>query len=242
MNNYRFWIFIFLFVAFTRLGYAQTLADKPEWAKKIGIVADGNKTTSYVEVFKIFAIGRDFADESVLEKLNGKEHKILRVYEGEYVSPGRNYYYLVQVCKNSLCYEWEEVVEGTKYPFSARVFVPGMAQIYKGSKVKGGLIIGGVALGVGGIVTSFSMKSSYDKLIQEDPKHKATYSSTADTWQNVGWGCIAFTAAVYIYNLIDGSVSRGKEHIMLKPRRHNLSVVPMTSPRGDIGIAAQITL
>lgn len=221
--------------------YAQDTSDKPEWAKKTGIIADGRKTSSYVEVYKIYAIGKDLAEETLRQKLIGKEHKILRLYEGEYVSPGRNYYFMVQICKGYQCQEWDEVITGTKYPFSARVFVPGMAQIYKGSKAKGGIIIGAEALGVGGIVLSYSMKASYERLISEDSKHKEDYNSQVDMWQNIGWGCIAFTAAVYIYNIIDGSVARGKEHVMLRPQKHNFAIAPMATPRGDVGLAARIT-
>ena len=45
-------------------------------------------------------------------------------------------YFLVQISNELKCTNWEYVeMNTTKYPFSARCFVPGMAQIYKGSKV-----------------------------------------------------------------------------------------------------------
>ena len=128
----------------------------------------------------------------------------------------------------------------TKYPFSGRVFVPGMAQIYKGSKTKGGIIIGAEVLGVAGIVTSFSMKASYEKLMQEDKKHAASYSQSADLWQNIGWGCVAFTAAVYVYNIIDGAVAPGKRHIQIGSKSYNYALAPMATPRGDFGLAARL--
>lgn len=157
----------------------------------------------------------------------------------EYLEPGTyKVYLLVQTAKNPT-YTFESVSVTNKYPFSGRCFVPGMAQIYKGSKTKGGLIIAGEALGVAGIVTSFSMMSSYDKLIQEDPANAATYSANADMWQNIGYGCIAFTAAIYIYNIIDGAVAPGKDHVRIIPNR-NIAIAPMATPRGDVGLAMRI--
>lgn len=100
-----------------------------------------------------------------------------------------------------------------KYPFSARSFVPGWQQIYKGSTSKGVGIICVEAVGVAGIITSFSIKAYNEKLMKTDPKHVQEYSSRANTCQYVGYGCIALTAGFYIYNLIDAAVAPGKKPI-----------------------------
>lgn len=142
-------------------------------------------------------------------------------------------YLLVQTVKNPK-YEYESVSYSDKYPFSARSFVPGWQQIYKGSQLKGGIIIGAEALGVAGIVTCFSMKSSYEKLIQEDPKHTKEYSTSADTWQNVGYGCIAFAAVVYIYNIIDATVAPGKKSIFVNG---NIAFSPIVTNEGSACLA-----
>ena len=118
-----------------------------------------------------------------------------------------------------------------------RSLVPGWGQLFKGSKVKGGIIIAGEALGVGGIVASYSMKASYEKLMQEDPKHKKDYSMSADMWQNIGYGCIAFTAAVYIYNLIDAAVAPGARRVMVFPGQQTMALSPYVSYDGSVGLA-----
>ncbi|MBQ6732514.1 MAG: hypothetical protein IJR06_05280 [Paludibacteraceae bacterium] len=147
----------------------------------------------------------------------------------EQLEPGLyKVYLLVQTAKNPT-FQLENVSLSEKYPFSARSFVPGWQQFYKGSKIKGGVIIATESLGVGGIVLSFSMKSSYDKLSVEDPKHIAEYSQKADMWQNIGYGFIAFTAAVYIYNIIDATVAHGRKHIIADRR---LTFEPSLSPYG----------
>lgn len=156
----------------------------------------------------------------------------------EQLEPGLyKVYLLVQTAKNPT-FEYENVLISDKYPFSARVLVPGWAQIYKGSKVKGGLIIAGEVIGVGGIVLSYSMKSSYDRLIQQDPKHAKTYAQYADMWQNIAYGAIAFTAAIYVYNLIDGSVARGKKRIFIN---NDLAFSPVYMPQSNtIGLAMKM--
>ncbi len=152
----------------------------------------------------------------------------------EQLEPGRyKVYLLVQTAKNPT-FSYESVSITDKYSFSARSFVPGWQQIYKGSQLKGGIIIGAEALGVAGIVTCFSMKSSYEKLIQEDPKHTKEYSASADTWQNIGYGCIAFAAAVYIYNIIDATVAPGKKSIFVNG---NIAFSPLVTYDGSACLA-----
>ena len=130
----------------------------------------------------------------------------------------------------------------TKYPFSARCFVPGMAQIYKGSKVKGGLIIGGEVLGVAGIVTSFSMKGQNERWARESSKAKDVqyYTDRADMWQNIGFGAIAFTAAIYVYSIIDGAIAPGKKHIQIGSKSYNYALAPIVTTRGDLGLAMRV--
>lgn len=239
-------LFVFLsLVMLSPFAYPQTEKvdkPKPDWAEKpvhlegrtstlITISEYGRtKESTRIRAFKKF--------EEEGRKLN-EGYRIIDEYW--YYTPEWAYgYFLVQVSKEKECTNWEKVeMNTTKYPFSARCFVPGMAQFYKGSNLKGGLIIGGEVLGVAGIVTSFSMKSSYEKLMQEDPKHKTAYSSSADMWQNIGYGCIAFTAAVYIYNVIDGAIAPGRKHIQLGSKSYELAFAPMLTTRGDVGLVAQ---
>lgn len=49
-----------------------------------------------------------------------------------------------------------------RYPFSGRVFIPGWAQLHKGSKGKGIFFIVAEAACIGGIVATESMRASYE--------------------------------------------------------------------------------
>lgn len=94
-----------------------------------------------------------------------------------------------------------------------RSIIPGWGQFYKGQNVRGGIIVGAQAASIAGIIVSESMKSSYYKFMKEDPKHAQEYSALADTWTNVGYGCIAAAAAVYLYNLLDAAISPGAPRV-----------------------------
>ena len=158
-----------------------------------------------------------------------------RYDDGEYVL-----YTLYAVSIPGVKPHFDDFQRVTDYPWNVgfvRSLIPGWGQIYKGSKVKGGLIIAGEALGVGGIVTCYSMKASYEKLIKEDPKHAKEYSMSADMWQNIGYGCIAFTAAVYIYNLIDAAVAPGARRVIVLPREQTMTLAPYVSYEGSAGLA-----
>lgn len=217
--------------------------EKPEWAvKPVHIEGKNSKLVTISEYGKTKESARVRAFQSLEDrgyKLN-EGYRIIDEYW--YFTDEWAYgYFLVQIADEPKCSNWEKVeMNTTKYPFSARCFVPGMAQIYKGSKVKGGLIIGGEALGVAGIVTCFSMKSSYERLIQEDKKHAQIYADKADMWQNIGWGCVAFTAAVYIYNVIDGAIAPGQKHIQLGKKSYNYAIAPVVTTRGDLGLAMRL--
>lgn len=148
-------------------------------------------------------------------------------------------YYLTRLYAKSELNQhvFDDIILTTQYGIKGlvRSLVPGWGQIYKGSMVKGLSIIGAEAVGVGGIVACYSMKSSYEKFMLEDPHHLEEYSVLADTWTNIGYGCIAFTAAVYIYNLIDAAVAPGGRRVVVK-NNSNLTLYPMVS-NDAMGIA-----
>lgn len=124
----------------------------------------------------------------------------------------------------------EKVDAGDKYPFSARVFVPGMAQIYKGSIAKGAAIISLETLAVGGVVACEVVRASYDAMIPvvREEKERQRYIDMVSTMQNARNICIAGVAAVYVWNVIDGIVARGRPYVSVNGRM--LSFVPYAAP------------
>ena len=123
---------------------------------------------------------------------------------------------LVQTAKNPE-YQLEPVYVTNKYKFSPRVFVPGMAQIYKGQNTRGALFITGEALAIGGIVAFEGMRASYQSKIKRthNAKQIQAYVQKSDNMVNIRNGFIAGAAAIYVWNIIDGIVAKGKKHVVV---------------------------
>lgn len=100
-----------------------------------------------------------------------------------------------------------------RYPFSARVFVPGMAQLHKGSTAKGIFFIVAEVACVSGIVATECMRSSYASKAKSthDANKIRTYIDKRDNCASVRNCFIAGAAAIYVWNVIDGIAAKGKK-------------------------------
>lgn len=98
-----------------------------------------------------------------------------------------------------------------RYPFSARVFVPGMAQIHKGSVAKGAIIIGAETACIGGIIATECLRASYASKVNttHNAANRLSYHNKASNCQNARNVFIGAAVAVYAWNVIDGAVARG---------------------------------
>ena len=134
---------------------------------------------------------------------------------------------------------YEPVYVTDEYPFSARAFVPGMEQLHKGQKTKGVLFIAGEVACVGGIIVAESMRASYVNLLgsTHNVKILATYTDNANMWQNVRNICIGAAAAVYIWNIIDASATKGARYV--KVGNTEMVFAPYASPN-QFGLALNI--
>ena len=160
-----------------------------------------------------------------------------RVIDEYYEKDGYDYkaYLLVQIAKDKSC-DFDKVTISDKYPFSARVFLPGMAQFYKGQKAKGVCFITGEILLVGSAIVSHSMMTNNVNKINSthNASLKKQYTQNANMWMTMRNVSIAGAAAVYLWNVIDGIAARGEEGVFLT--KNNISVLPY-SDFNSTGIA-----
>lgn len=94
--------------------------------------------------------------------------------------------------------------------------IPGAGQLYKGSKTKGGLIMGGAVVCAGGIVACESMRHTYVNKRTEYPQHFDFYNKRVSTWNTARNICIGVGAALYVYNLIDAAVAPGRRRVKVE--------------------------
>lgn len=109
--------------------------------------------------------------------------------------------------------------------------VPSVAQFYKGSVVKGSLILAGEVAAAGGILLCENTRLSYVKKMHEQPKYAAEYNSLADTWETGRNICIGAAAAIYVYNLIDAFTAKGARRVVVKRGRTSLQAAPYIDQR-----------
>ena len=133
------------------------------------------------------------------------------------------------------CYKME------KNPYLKYAFVPGMAQIKKGSTAKGACFITGEIAFIAGIVASECLRSNYTKQISmtQNEKQKRDYLKKADNCAIARNVSIAGAAAVYVWNVIDGIVAKGKKQVFVGDAEMKFS------PYADlqsVGLAININL
>jgi hypothetical protein len=97
-----------------------------------------------------------------------------------------------------------------KTALGLKPFVPGMAQIYKDSNAKGVFFIVGTSILAGGIVTTELFRADNASKVNTTFKmsQRKAYIDNANTLQNWRNVSIAATGAFYLWNVIDGFVSK----------------------------------
>ena len=111
--------------------------------------------------------------------------------------------------------------------------VPGWGQMYKGSYLKGGLVMGGFVGCIAGVVFTESQRGVYLAKVGKthDVNAKKSYINSASnlaTGRNV---CIGAAAAVYVYGMIDAIVAPGARRVVVVPSADNRSVGVSASVR-----------
>ena len=142
----------------------------------------------------------------------------------EYIQREGNQYAVYVLCQvaryGNMAYNFTPFTQCNqlaKSQYIGHSFVPGLAQIKKGSVGKGTAFIVSEVVLVGGVVAAECLQRYYAQQISmtHNSTLKQRYAQNANICQisrNVGIGCVA---AVYIWNVIDGMVAKGKTQIPL---------------------------
>ncbi|MDE6007635.1 MAG: hypothetical protein K2G90_00315 [Muribaculaceae bacterium] len=123
--------------------------------------------------------------------------------------------------------------------------VPGWGQFYKGSSLKGGLILGGSVALIGGIIYTETVRKDYMNKIKKthNTDHIRTYKTRADNFAAGRNICIGGLAALYVYNIVDAVVAPGARRIVVKKNVNGRSyaLIPSFTFDGSPAICAQVT-
>lgn len=143
---------------------------------------------------------------------------------------------------------FDDVTLTTKYGvngFWRSAIVPGWGQLYKGSTLKGGLIIGGTVAFIGGIIYTENMRQDYMNKIKKthNTDNIRTYKTRADNFAMGRNICIVGLSALYVYNIVDAIVAPGARRIVTKKNSNGrgYSLTPAPTADGGLGIYAEYT-
>lgn len=116
--------------------------------------------------------------------------------------------------------------------------IPGVGQFYKGSNLKGGLMLGGTAVGVAAIIFTENQRATYAKKMKEHPQHIDFYRNKKSNWELGRNVAIGVTATLYVYNLIDAAVASGRRRVVVSKSNVDYSVAPVVTPDSfGVGLA-----
>lgn len=123
--------------------------------------------------------------------------------------------------------------------------VPGWGQLYKGTTLKGGLIMGGTVACIGGIIYTDCMRNSYSNKINKthNASNKREYVNRRDNFTTARTACIGALGALYVYNLIDAIVAPGAKRILTSPAGSNhftYKLTPAVLDNGSVGLYANV--
>jgi hypothetical protein len=119
-----------------------------------------------------------------------------------------------------------------------RPFIPGWAQIHKGSNIKGTLfIVGGTALTGGAIVTEMLRAENVSKVNSTfDAAQRRSYEDRANTMQNVCVGLIVGAAGLYLWNIVDGfAAKRSDNGRYAQAHEPDFRITPYVNSRSGAG-------
>lgn len=137
---------------------------------------------------------------------------------------------------------FDDVKLTTKYGIEdmwRSVIVPGWGQLYKGSTLKGGLIMGGTVACIGAIIYTDCTRASFNSKINKthDAKLKLHYADQRTAYTTGRNICIGALCALYVYNIVDAIVAPGARRILTSPAgSNNFSYYWSPTLTDDLGV------
>lgn len=191
-------------------------------------------------------------DSHTTTRLQAGETKLYVAFIAEYWEKDRfgTYYATELYARSGLNREplFDAVESTTRYGGRGlwrSAVIPGWGQFYKGSTLKGCLVLSGCAVLAGGIVFTGNQRSDYIR--KRNGTHDINlirrYTTRADHFTTARNICIGAAAALYLYNLIDAVAAPGARRITTKSRRgpgRSYAVAPSFLEGEAAGLTASV--
>lgn len=163
----------------------------------------------------------------------GNESKYLCYVLYKIVRPGER---AVEFTRLTDKYGWEPVVLS---------IIPGAGQMYKGTYLKGGMILGASVICAGGIIFCETNRAGYMALANKEhsASTKKNYVTQANNWAVGNYACIGALAGIWIYNIIDAAIAPGARRMVVDNKFKNFSfkIAPTMYDAYTPAVMAQIS-
>lgn len=156
-------------------------------------------------------------------------------------------YTLYAVARPGMFPTYNDVEITEKYGFGpvAMSLLPGAGQMYKGSYLKGGLILGSEVVLISSVILCENQRIDYHNKVKEQPQFAKEYNTKSNNWATGRNLMIGLAGAMYVYNLIDAAVSNGARRVRLNPTKNfDMSWNPciMLDQQNQPGVGVQFSL
>lgn len=166
------------------------------------------------------------------------------------MSDGRyQVFFLYQVAAPGSNAVFEETVTTAMYGANGlwrSIIIPGWGQFHKSSYLKGGLVLGGTAVLVGGIVATETLRQ--DMIAAVNSTHNVQERKYyADKVEQYALGrniCIGALGALYVYNIVDAIAAPGARRIVVKRKGttgYAFGIYPTTVDGQSVSLALNIS-
>lgn len=156
-------------------------------------------------------------------------------------------YTLYAVARSGMFPTYNDVEITEKYGFGpvALSLIPGAGQMYKGSYLKGGLILGSEVVLISSVILCENQRIDYHNKVKEQPQFAKKYNTKSNNWATGRNLMIGLAGAMYVYNLIDAAISNGARKVRLNPtKNYNMTWTPciMLDQQNQPGVGVQLSL
>lgn len=171
----------------------------------------------------------------ITTNIKGKEFRLQATPVDEYVeySDGAVTLYTLFMVGVADRVVFDRVYKTTNYGAAPAVMsiIPGVGQFYKGSYLKGAILLGSVAAcGISALFCE-SERSDYKNKMQEQPQFAVEYNNKAKNYETARNICLGVGAAIWLYNIIDAAAAKGSKKLIIKPENGTyLSLHPIATP------------
>ena len=226
-----------------RMDALHMLAQDKDLRNAVTISVDAEKITKATQKGGDFDMKEDITDEvEIRVEVRGETYKVQAVKVDEYAERSRGEVKLhtlfMVALQDNPTFDRTYVTNSYGVTPALMSVIPGLGQLYKGSKVKAATLFTLEVAAVAGIIVSENERSSYRTKMKEQPQFAKQYKNKSDNWETGRNICIGVAAGIWLYNIVDALAAKGARRVEVKKARTSFALRPyLTTEETGISMA-----